>query len=74
MSWILHSDDAIHPGEDYSPDEIDFMLWMERYKRTRGRKFPAWSEVLAVLRSRGWRRVAKPGPLPDYPLKQREQA
>ncbi len=37
---------------------------MDRYKRENRRPFPTWSEVLEVLRSLGYRRVAEPGPLP----------
>lgn len=45
---------------DYSDDEIDFMRAMDDYKRRSGRQFPTWSEVLEVLRSMGYRRVAEP--------------
>lgn len=37
---------------------------MERYRRENGRKFPTSSEVLAVLVSLGYRRVAEPTELP----------
>ena len=40
------------------------MKAMDRYKRENRRPFPTWSEVLEVLRSLGYRRVAEPGPLP----------
>jgi hypothetical protein len=46
--------------KDYSDDEIEFMKAMDRYKRDNGRPFPAWSEVLQVLHSLGYRRVAEP--------------
>lgn len=45
---------------DYSEDEIDFMRAMDDYKRRSGRQFPTWSEVLEVLRSMGYRKVAEP--------------
>jgi hypothetical protein len=48
---------------DYSDDEIDFMKEMDDYKRRSGRQFPTWSEVLEVLRSMGYRRVAEPAEL-----------
>jgi len=50
---------------DYSADELDFMKAMDEYKRLRRRPFPTWSEVLAVLRSRGWRKLAEPAALPE---------
>lgn len=49
---------------DYSDEETDFMKAMDRYKRDNRRPFPTWSEVLEVLRSLGYRRVADPSDLP----------
>ena len=49
---------------DYSDDETDFMKAMDRYKRDNRRPFPTWSEVLEVLRSLGYRKVAEPTELP----------
>jgi hypothetical protein len=43
---------------DYGADEIEFMQALERYKRTSGRMFPTCSEVLEVVRSLGYARVA----------------
>ena len=45
---------------DYTADEIDFMTAMDDYKRRSGRQFPTWSEVLEVVRSLGYRKVAEP--------------
>jgi hypothetical protein len=45
---------------DYSGDEIEFMKAMDEYKRKSGRQFPTWSEVLEVVRSMGYRKVAEP--------------
>src|SRR5438045_9236353 len=49
---------------DYSDEETEFMKAMDRYKRENRRPFPTWSEVLEVLRSLGYRRVAEPTDLP----------
>jgi len=49
---------------DYSDDETDFMKAMDRYKRENRRPFPTWSEVLEVMRSLGYRKVAEPTDLP----------
>ena len=50
---------------DYNDDETEFMKAMDRYSRENRRlTFPTGSEVLEVLRSLGYRRVAEPGPLP----------
>ena len=49
---------------DYSIDEIEFMKAMDQYKRDNRRPFPTWSEVLEVLHSLGYRKVAEPTALP----------
>lgn len=49
---------------DYNDDETDFMKAMDRYKRDNRRPFPTWSEVLEVLSSLGYRKVAEPTALP----------
>ena len=45
---------------DYSEMEIEFMRAMDDYKRRSGRQFPTWSEVLEVMFSLGYRKVAEP--------------
>lgn len=57
---------------DYNDDETEFMKAMDRYKRENRRPFPTWSEVLEVLRSMGYRRVAEPTALPGG-KKEKEQ-
>jgi hypothetical protein len=52
---------------DYSDEEIDFMKSMDQYKRDNRRPFPTWSEVLEVLRSLGYRKVAERTALPGLP-------
>jgi hypothetical protein len=52
---------------DYTDDEIQFMKAMDQYKRDNRRPFPTWSEVLEVLRSMGYRRVAEATALPGLP-------
>jgi hypothetical protein len=46
----------VNSSADYAPDEVEFLLAMERYKRERHRPFPTWSEVLAVLKGLGYRK------------------
>ncbi len=41
---------------DYSADEVEFMKAMDQYKRSSGRMFPTWSEVLEVVRGLGYHR------------------
>jgi hypothetical protein len=54
---------------EYTDDEIAFMRAMDQYKRDNRRPFPTWSEVLEVLYSLGYRRVAEVGPMPGLPSK-----
>jgi len=41
-----------------SSEVTEFSKAMERYKRAYGRPFPAWSEVLHVLKELGYRKVS----------------
>lgn len=58
---------------DYSDDESEFMKAMDRYKRENRRPFPTWSEVLEVMRSLGYRKVAEPTELPGNGAKKAAQ-
>lgn len=55
-----------NPGAEYTPEEQEFMLALDRYKRSNQRPFPSWSEVLNVAIALGWRKVAEPTELPRY--------
>jgi hypothetical protein len=39
---------------DYTAAELEFMFDVEKYKRTSGRMFPTWSELLEVLKGLGY--------------------
>ncbi len=52
----------------YDHDEIEFMLAVDQYKRDNKRPFPTSSEVLFVLKSLGYRKVAEKAPLPKKPI------
>jgi hypothetical protein len=54
---------------DYSDEEIIFMKAMDQYKRDNRRPFPTWSEVLEVLYSLGYRKVAEQTAMPGLPAK-----
>jgi hypothetical protein len=49
---------------DYNDDETEFMKAMDRYKRENRRPFPSWIEVMEVLQSLGYSRIAEPTALP----------
>lgn len=48
----------------YTAEEIEFMMALDAYKRRHQRPHPTWSEVLAVARSLGYRKVSEPYQLP----------
>ena len=43
---------------DYSAAEMEFLRAMQEYKRSSGRLFPTWSEVLEVLRGLGYEKAS----------------
>lgn len=45
-----------HATSDYefSEQETEFLLAIERFKKTTGKQFPTWTDALRVLRSLGW--------------------
>ena len=61
--------DPVTFEKEYNSDEVAFMNAMDQYKRSNRRPFPTWSEVLEVLVSLGYRKVAEAAPLPGLPVK-----
>lgn len=59
--------DPLTTDVEYTPEELEFSLAMDRYRREKRRSFPTCREVLAVAVSLGYRKVADPQPLPDPP-------
>jgi hypothetical protein len=45
----------------YAAEELEFMKAMQEYKRSSGRMFPTWSEVLEVLQDLGYEKPASDG-------------
>lgn len=43
---------------DYTDDELEFLKAIEAFKKSSGRQFPTWSEVLTVLRGLGYTKAA----------------
>lgn len=46
---------------EYTDDEVEFSLALDKYRRERRRPFPTNREVLRVLLSLGYRKVVTPG-------------
>lgn len=52
---------------DYTPEEIEFMIALDNYKRASGRMFPTCSEILEVLRNLGYRKCTCGSPASAEP-------
>lgn len=45
-------------GSEYTADELEFMMAMDRYKSEYHKPFPTWCEVYRVVQSLGYRKIA----------------
>ena len=52
-------------GCDYSAEEWDFIRAMAAYQKRWRRRYPSYREVLYVLKSLGYRKVAAPVPFEE---------
>lgn len=52
--------DGVFPGSEITAEEWEFIRAIEAYKRKHRRHFPAWTEVLAVLKRLGYRKPDGP--------------
>ena len=59
-----YSQGYIHPGYDLAADELEFALAMHAYQKKHRRRYPAFSEVLYVLKSLGYAKGEPPEELP----------
>jgi hypothetical protein len=57
---LVAGPDTTLVGCDYTDDEREFLMAVERYKRRHRRPFPTWREVLHVAHCLGYRKVAEP--------------
>ncbi|MGL6096485.1 MAG: hypothetical protein ACRC7O_11895, partial [Fimbriiglobus sp.] len=46
------------PGSDVTADEWEILQAMDGYQKRFRRRFPSWREVLGVLKTLGYRKVA----------------
>ena len=44
----------------YDQDVFELLQAIDAWRRKNDRQFPAWSEVLQILKGLGWRKVAAP--------------
>lgn len=45
---VAWREQTANDDRQFTPEETEFMLAMDQYKREHNRPFPAWHEVLAV--------------------------
>ena len=45
------------PALEVDPAVLEFIDALDRFKKTHGKPFPSWSEVLHVLKSLGYRKA-----------------
>ena len=42
-----------------NPEQFEFLMAIDEYKRLNARPFPTWTEVLEVIKALGYRKVAE---------------
>lgn len=52
---------------ELSPEQFEFVMAIDEYKRANKRPFPSWTEVLEVIKYLGYRKVAEQGEHVDRP-------
>jgi hypothetical protein len=50
---------------ELTPEQFEFVMAIDEYKRVNHRPFPSWTEVLEVIQYLGYRKIAPPGRPPD---------
>jgi hypothetical protein len=46
-----------HDGSGYTPEELEALRAVDQWKRANRKHWPALTEIMAILRSLGWRKV-----------------
>ncbi|MCD6364451.1 MAG: hypothetical protein J7M14_01110 [Planctomycetes bacterium] len=55
------SDDRRSAEEgEMNPEQFEFIMAMNEYKRINNRPFPSWTEVLDVIKALGYRKMVDP--------------
>ena len=58
---------------EMTPEQFDFLMAIDRYKKENQRPFPTWTEVLEVITALGYRKVAEPQDLKSFRKEDREE-
>ena len=60
----MRSQGFIHPGLDIAADELEFALAMHAFQKQHRRRYPAYSEILYVLKGLGYVKGISPDDSP----------
>jgi hypothetical protein len=63
---------AAEEGE-MTPEQFEFLMAIDQYKRANQRPFPTWTEVLEVIKAIGYRKVAEAQPLESFRKEDRKE-
>ena len=44
---------------EMNPEQFEFLMAIDEYKRLNARPFPTWTEILEVIKALGYRKVAE---------------
>ena len=55
-----------------SDEQFEFLMAIDEYKRKNTRPFPTWTEILEVIKTLGYRKVAEPQPLCQSKKKEKQ--
>jgi hypothetical protein len=70
---IRRSDERKSAEEGQMSDEqFEFLMAIDEYKRKNTRPFPTWTEVLEVIKTLGYRKVAESQPLGQSKKKEKQ--
>lgn len=70
---IRRSDERKSAEEGQMSDEqFEFLMAIDEYRRKNTRPFPTWTEVLEVIKTLGYRKVAEPQPLNQSKKKEKQ--
>ena len=54
-----------------TPEELQFIKAIEKYKKEHNKHFLSWTEVLKIVKAAGYRKVAEPQ---EIPVKTRQRS
>lgn len=61
--WRPPGKQEVNAGSQYSDEEKEFLQAIQAYQKKHRRRFPAFTEILAIAKSLGYRKVAvEPSP------------